>query len=191
MGTHKTPHMNRFLLMLKHRWRDHRHTVRVVPDDMAARLEQQVAHSETRHTGELRVVVEAALPLSYLWRLGPHLSLRQAMRQRALSWFGRLRVWDTEHNNGVMIYLLLAERHIEVVADRGLARHVPAAHWQAVVAQLSERLKTGDFEHGLGLAMAEVTTLLETHFPEPAHPPSHVTGEGAGANQLSNTIVRA
>jgi uncharacterized membrane protein len=178
--------MNRFLLMLKHRWRDHRDTARVVPDDMAARLEQQVAQSETRHTGEVRVVVEAALPLSYLWRLGAKLSLQQAIRQRAMSWFGRLRVWDTEHNNGVMIYLLLAERHIEVVADRGLSRHVPPAHWQAVVAHLSEQLKAGAFEQGLGGAMAEVSALLETHFPEPTDP----LQRGQGPNQLSNSIVR-
>lgn len=173
--------------MLKHRWRDHRDTVRVVPDDMAARLETQVARSESRHTGEVRVVVEAALPLSYLWRVGPSLSLQQAIRQRALSWFGRLRVWDTEHNNGVMIYLLLAERHIEIVADRGLSRHVPQSHWQTVVAHLGEQLKTGAFEQGLGAAMVEVSALLETHFPEPTKP----TGGGRGVNQLSNTIVRA
>lgn len=179
--------MNRFILMLKHRWRDQRNTLRVVPDDMAARLERQVALSETRHTGEVRLVVEAALPLSYLWRLGPGLSLQQAMRQRAMSWFGRLRVWDTEHNNGVMIYLLLAERHIEVVADRGLARQVPASHWDKLVAQLSGQLKAGAFEQGLGTALADVTTLLAKHFPEPADSAT----QGHGPNQLSNTIVRA
>lgn len=179
--------MNRLFLMLKHRWRDHRDTLRLVPDDMAARIERQVALSETRHTGEVRVVVEAALPLSYLWRLGPQLSLEQAMRQRAMSWFGRLQVWDTEHNNGVMIYLLLAERHIEVVADRGLSRHVPAAHWETVVAHLSEQLKSGAFEQGLSAAMSEVSALLETHFPEPTDPPAR----GHATNQLSNCIVRA
>ena len=179
--------MNRFLLMLKHRWHDQRDTLRAVPDDMAERLEQQVALSETRHTGEVRVVVEAALPLSYLWRIGPALTLQQAIRQRAMSWFGRLRVWDTEHNNGVMIYLLLAEHHIEVLADRGLARHVPAAHWQGVVAHLSEQLKAGAFEPGLSAAMAEVSMLLEAHFPELSDPAQR----GRGPNQLSNTVVRA
>ena len=179
--------MNRFLLMLKHRWRDHRDTWRAVPDDMAARIEQQVAQSETRHTGEVRVVVEAALPLSYLWRVGPELSLKHAIRQRAMAWYGRLQVWDTEHNNGVMIYLLLAERHIEVVADRGLARHVPESHWQTVVAHLSEQLKSGAFEQGLTMALAEVSALLEAHFPEP----TDVTVRAQDVNQLCNTIVRA
>lgn len=173
--------------MVKHRMRDQRHTLRAVPDDMAARLEQRVALSESRHTGEVRVVVEAALPLSYLWRLGPDLNLQQAVRQRAMSWFGRLRVWDTEHNNGVMIYLLLAERHIEVVADRGLARQVPASHWDTLVAQLSGQLQAGAFEQGLDGALADVTTLLTQHFPEPSDP----LMQGGGPNQLSNTIVRA
>jgi uncharacterized membrane protein len=104
-----------------------------------------------------------------------------------MSWFGRLRVWDTEHNNGVMIYLLLAERHIEVVADRGLSRHVAPAHWQTVVSRLSEQLKAGAFEQGLSAAMVEVSALLEAHFPEPTDP----TERGQDANQLSNSIVRA
>lgn len=178
--------MNRWHLMFKHRWRDRRDTLRAVPDDMAARLEARVADSETRHTGEVRLVVEAALPLSYLWRVGPALSLEDAMRQRAMSWFGRLGVWDTEHNNGVMIYLLLAERHIEIVADRGVARHVPQAHWAQVVADLSTQLKAGAFEQGLGAALDGVSRLLEVYFPEPQ--PAATTR--AGANQLCNSIVR-
>jgi hypothetical protein len=62
--------------------------------------------------------------MSYLWRLGKHQSISQLTRQRAVTMFGKLRVWDTEHNNGVLIYVLLAEHAIEIVADRGVARHV-------------------------------------------------------------------
>ena len=76
-----------------------------------------MAASERRHSGEIRVCVEAGLPLSYLWR-------DATARERAVTMFGKLRVWDTEHNNGVLIYLLLAEHAIEIVADRGLNRHV-------------------------------------------------------------------
>ena len=76
-----------------------------------------MAASERRHSGEIRVCVEAGLPLSYLWR-------GATARERAVTMFGKLRVWDTEHNNGVLIYLLLAEHRIEIVADRGLNRHV-------------------------------------------------------------------
>ena len=95
-----------------------------------------------RHSGEIRISVEAGLPLSYLWR-------DLTARDRAVTLFGKLRVWDTEHNNGVLIYLLLAEHAIEIVADRGLARHVAAAQWQALVAGMREAFRAGRFEEGL------------------------------------------
>src|SRR5439155_17490452 len=89
------------------------------------RAQQRVAASETGHSGEIRVCVEAGLPWSYLRR-------HATPRERAVAMFGKLRVWDTEHNNGVLIYLLLAEHAIEIVADRGLSRHVAAAQWRTV-----------------------------------------------------------
>ena len=82
---------------------------------------QRVAASEARHSGQIRICVEAGLPFSYLWRhVRRGVPLRQVIRQRAVTMFGKLRVWDTERNNGVLIYLLLAEHAIELVADRGL-----------------------------------------------------------------------
>jgi uncharacterized membrane protein len=78
--------------------------------------------------------------MSYLWRLGKrHQSIAKLTRQRAVTMFGKLRVWDTEHNNGVLIYVLLAEHAIEIVADRGVARHVSQAQWQAMVARMAAR----------------------------------------------------
>jgi uncharacterized membrane protein len=91
------------LRILKHRWLDRSDTVRAVPDDMATRLAQRVAASEVRHSGEVRLCVEASLPTSYLWRAGAEHPLSAVVRERALTWFGRLRIWDTEHNNGVLI----------------------------------------------------------------------------------------
>jgi uncharacterized membrane protein len=115
--------MGRFWLrILRHRWLDETDAARA-RRRRAARLEARVAASERRHSGEIRVCVEAGLPLSYLWRA--------TARDRAITMFGKLRVWDTEANNGVLIYLLLAEHAIEIVADRGLARHVPQAQWEA------------------------------------------------------------
>jgi hypothetical protein len=115
---------NRLWRILKHRWLDDTDTRRALDGAALDRLAARVADSETRHSGEIRLSVEAGLPLSYLWQgLGA--------RERAVTLFGKLRVWDTEDNNGVLIYLLLAEHAIEIVADRGLARHVPAAHWQS------------------------------------------------------------
>jgi uncharacterized membrane protein len=79
--------------------------------------------------------------------------------------FGKLRVWDTEHNNGVLIYLLLAEHRIEIVADRGLHRHVGAAQWQEVMERMRSAFRTGQFEAGLNDAIDAVDALLVQHFP--------------------------
>jgi uncharacterized membrane protein len=78
--------------------------------------------------------------------------------------FGRLRVWDTEANNGVLIYLLLAEHKIEIVADRGLARHVPQGHWQQIVQFMGEEFRVGRFEPGLRRAIDALEALLLQHF---------------------------
>src|SRR4029453_19375983 len=118
--------MKRLLRILKHRAFDDTDTRRAIGPALLERLRQRVAASERRHSGEIRLCVEAGLPLSYLWR-------DLSARERALTMFGKLRVWDTEHNNGVLIYLLLAEHAIEIVADRGLDRRVPRAPWQATL----------------------------------------------------------
>ena len=86
-------------------------------------------------------------------------------RERALSLFGKLRVWDTEHNNGVLIYLLLQEHAIEIIADRGFNRHVPQAEWTHITQRMCEPLRQGQYEHALGIALDDVTALLAAHFP--------------------------
>jgi len=150
--------MNRWLRILKHRWTDETDAARALGPDALQRLEQRVAASERRHSGEIRLCVEAGLPLSYLWR-------GATARQRAVTLFGKLRVWDTEANNGVLIYLLLAEHAIEVVADRGLARAVPPETWQQLVAGMREAFRAGRFEAGLAEAVDRVDALLVAHFP--------------------------
>ena len=101
--------------------------------------------------------------------LGPGAVERIAERvrasERALTLFGKLRVWDTAHNNGVLIYLLLAEHRIEIVADRGLDRHVGAARWQAIVDGMGEAFRERRFEEGLAAAVDAVDALLRQHFP--------------------------
>ena len=144
--------------LLKHRLLDEADTRKAIPPDLVARLTQRVAASERRHTGEIRVCVEASLPTSYL--------LRDASpRQRAVTMFGKLRVWDTEQNNGVLVYLLLAERAIEIVADRGLARKVDAGEWQRIVQRMGAAFREGRYEDGLTQALEEVSALLVAHFP--------------------------
>ena len=149
---------SRLARVLRHRLVDDTDTRRALDDAALDRLAARVRHSEGQHSGEIRLSIEAGLPLSYLWQgLGA--------RDRAITLFGKLRVWDTEANNGVLIYLLLAEHAIEIVADRGLARHVAPAHWQAVVGGMRASFQAGRYEAGLMQAIDEVEALLRQHFP--------------------------
>ena len=148
----------------RHLWLDADDTRSAIPPDMLKRLSQRVAATERRHSGEVRICVEAALPASYVWRLGSDTSIVALSRQRAVMMFGKLRVWDTEHNNGVLIYLMLAEHAIEIVADRGVARHVDAAEWQRIAATMSAAFKAGQIEAGLNQAIDAVDALLMQHF---------------------------
>ena len=157
--------MERIRRLLRHRWLDETDTRRAIPPAMVERLAQHVAESERQHTGEVRIYVEAGLPFSYLWRDAPP-------RERAIALFGKLGVWDTEQNNGVLIYLLLAEHAIEVVADRGLSRHVGPQQWQEVVAHMRDAFRAGRYEQGLQQAIDEVTALLVRHFPASASAPN-------------------
>lgn len=154
--------LTRLKRVLKHRWLDDRLTHKAMPPEALARLTEQVRTSEQRHSGEIRICVETGLPTSYLWRDN---SMRQIIRQRALTMFGKLRVWDTENNNGVLVYLLLTERAIEIVADRGLNAAVSPHMWAGLVKKMGEALKSDNFEKGLALAVEEVTALLIAQFP--------------------------
>ena len=144
--------------ILKHRWLDETDAARALGPDALAHLEERVRASEHKHSGEIRLCVEAGLPLSYLWR-------GATARQRAVAVFGKLRVWDTEHNNGVLIYLLLAEHAIEIVADRGITRRVPQATWDALITGMREDFRAGRFERGLMQAVEMADGLLSRHFP--------------------------
>ena len=144
--------------LFRHRLMDESDTKKAVPPDMLSRLAGRVAASEKRHSGEVRIYVEASLPTSYVWRDAP-------TRERAVSMFGKLRVWDTEHNNGVLIYLMLSERAIEIVADRGIHRHVSQEDWQSMVTRMGAAFREDRLEDGLTQALEEVSALLFEHFP--------------------------
>lgn len=154
--------LKRIQRLLRHRWHDKATLRRALPSAAMDRLTQRVRASEKRHSGEIRIYVEAGLPTSYLWRRD---TLPQVVRQRALSLFGKLRVWDTENNNGVLIYLLLAERAIEIVADRGIDRQLSPQDWQAMIARMGAAFREGRFEDGLTQALEEISALLVQHFP--------------------------
>ena len=151
-------------LLLKHLWLDASDTARAIPPDMLERLTRRVAASERRHSGEIQICVESSLPASYLWRLERNTLISHLIRERAVTMFGKLRVWDTEHNNGILIYLLLAEHAIEIVADRGVARHVSPAQWQAMVAHMANAFKEQRYEEGLTQALEECSAVLMQHF---------------------------
>ncbi len=150
--------LERLKRMARHGWTDEADVRRALPPALLDRLTRRVSASERRHSGEIRIHVEARLPWSYLWR-------DATARERAVTLFGKLRVWDTEHNNGVLIYLLLAEHAIEIVADRGLSQRVPATQWQAMVQRMGGAFREGRFEKGLTQALEEVSAELVTHFP--------------------------
>ena len=142
----------------RHRLLDDGDAKRALGAGALAQIEQRIAASEARHSGEIRVCVEAGLPFSYLRRGAD-------ARERAIAMFGKLRVWDTEHNNGVLIYLLLAERAIEIVADRGLVPYVDAATWEKIMAGMQAAFQEGRFGAGIEQAVDAVDALLVRHFP--------------------------
>ena len=150
--------MSRLMRVLNHGWRDPADARRALGAGAVERLAKRVRQSELAHSGEIRVCVEAGLPLSYLWR-------GAAARERAMTLFGKLGVWDTEHNNGVLIYLLLADHRIEIVADRGIDAHVGAAQWRTLVDGMAAAFQAGRFEDGLNAAIDAVGGRLAEHFP--------------------------
>jgi uncharacterized membrane protein YgcG len=121
-------------------------------------IAQAIGECEDRHGGEIRFIVETALDLPELWRDLPP-------RQRALQLFGQFGVWDTAHNNGVLVYVLMADRDVEIVADRGIAQHVSQAEWQAVCRQMEAHFRAGRFREASVLGILGVGALLGKHFP--------------------------
>lgn len=140
--------------LLEHRWR----VRRIFPRGVLAAIEQAIKAGEAMHSGQVRFVVEGALDGKPLFR-------DQPARERALDIFSHLRIWDTAHNNGVLIYLLLADRDVEIVADRGIDAKVGAAGWQKICADMETEFRAGDFERGVIKGIEAVSRQLAAHFP--------------------------
>ncbi|BBO20759.1 MAG: TPM domain-containing protein [Burkholderiales bacterium] len=121
-------------------------------------IARAVAESEKRHDAELRFAVEAGLTFAALRR-------GQTARQRAVEVFSQLRVWDTEHNSGVLIYVQLVDRKVEILADRGVSALVPQVEWDAICRRLEQSYRRREFEQGTLAAIEEITTRLARHFP--------------------------
>jgi uncharacterized membrane protein YgcG len=154
--------------LVEHRWRARR----TFPPQVLALIEQAIRTGEATHSGQVRFVVEGALDGAPLFR-------DQPARERAIDIFSRLRIWDTAHNNGVLIYLLLADRKVEIIADRGIDAKVGAAGWQKICAAMETDFKAGNFAGGVIKGIAAVSQQLAAHFPK----------HGAGPNELPDAPV--
>lgn len=146
---------------IHHLFLDHVSLRRVFPRATLASIERAVGEQEKRHRGQLLVAIEGGLPLQAL------LAGRTA-RERALEQFARLRVWDTEDNAGVLIYLLLADRRVEIVSDRGIHARVGDIAWETICGAMQLEFAAGRFEAGVLSGLASVSDLLAQHFPAQA-----------------------
>ncbi len=135
---------------------------RILPPSALNTIEQAIAASEAVHVGEIRFAVEGALD-------GLPLFKGQTARERAIELFSQLRVWDTEYNNGLLIYLLLADRAVEIVADRGINAKVSAQEWEAVCQQMDAAFGQSNYEGGVVGGLQAVTQHLAKHFPADGH----------------------
>ncbi|MFN7834782.1 MAG: TPM domain-containing protein [Burkholderiaceae bacterium] len=159
--------------LFKH-WTMPRWRVRqVFPAASLQAIGQAIAHSETLHTGQLQLVIEGALDGAPLFR-------QQTARERAIDVFAQQRVWDTEHNNGVLIYLLLADRDVEIVADRGIHARVGVAAWEGICQTMEAAFRQGEHTAGLRQGIEAITQLLAAHFP---------AAGAAGRNELPDWPV--
>jgi hypothetical protein len=154
--------------LVEHRWRARR----TFPPRVLALIERAIKAGETTHSGQVRFVVEGALDGAALFR-------DQSPRDRALDIFSQLRIWDTAHNNGVLIYLLLADRDVEIIADRGIDEKIGAGGWEKICADMEAEFKRRNFEGGVIAGIAAVSQQLAAYFPK----------HGAGPNELPDAPV--
>jgi uncharacterized membrane protein len=153
--------------ILKHFLTPHWIARRAFPRATLQRIETAIRQSETTHAGELRFAVEAALD--------PGLLLKGvAPRQRAREVFAQLGVWDTEHNGGVLIYVQLVDRRIEILADRGIASKVAQSTWDAICRRMETAFRAGQFETGALEGIREITALLARHYPPTGENPNEL-----------------
>lgn len=131
---------------------------RIFPQRSLDKIEQAIHKTELRHAGQIRFAVEASLDLLPLLA-------GQTAQQRALDVFSKLRVWDTEHNNGVLIYLLLADRDVEIVADRGIHARLGQETWEGICREMEAAFRAGEFEAGVLAGIHAVGEHLSRHFP--------------------------
>ena len=144
--------------ILNHLVMTHWQVKRAFPPETLIAIEQAIKASEAAHAGEIRFVVEGALDSTPLFK-------GQSASERAIDVFSQLRIWDTAHNNGVLIYLLLADRDVEIVADRGIHAKAGSQEWQSICRQMEAAFKQSNYEGGVVSGVQAVTQHLTKHFP--------------------------
>jgi uncharacterized membrane protein len=150
--------------LIRHAAATHWRTRLTFPSATLDAVEQAIARAEQSHAGEIRFAIETALtPLHILNGVAP--------RARALEVFAHLGVWDTEHNNGVLIYVQLADRVVEIVADRGLTGRVSPSEWEAVCRLMEEHFRAGRFKEGSIAGVDAIGNILTRHFPPSSEQP--------------------
>jgi uncharacterized membrane protein len=135
-------------------------------------IQHEVAQQERRHRGEVRFVVEAELTTAQLWA-------NLASRPRAIEVFSMLQVWNTEENTGILIYVLLADHKVEIVADRGIQKKVAHEEWTAIVKMMESHFRAGRFQEGAIVGVRAASELIARHFP----------ADERGANELPDRPV--
>lgn len=151
----------RHLFMPPWAWR------RAFPQATLDAIEAAIRSSETAHGGEIRFAIENSLPGNLAWR-------GMSGRERAIEVFSNLRVWDTDNNSGVLVYLLLADHDIEIVADRGIAARVEQGAWEAVAQTMEAAFRQGEFERGALAGIETIGALLAQNFPPSGHNPDEL-----------------
>jgi uncharacterized membrane protein YgcG len=144
--------------IFKHLVTGHLAVLRVLPPRAMRAIEHAVRQSEAAHGGQIRFAVEPALDIAALLR-------GQSPRHRAIEVFSQLKVWDTEHNNGVLIYLLLADRDVEIVADRGIHARLGNAGWEPICREMEQAFRQGRFEEGVIAGIKAVGSHMQRHYP--------------------------
>jgi len=145
---------------------------RAFPGGTLIAIDRAIKASEAAHVGEIRFAVEGALDIAPLFK-------GQSARERAIDVFSHLRIWDTEHNNGVLIYLLLADRDVEIVADRGIHTKVGLQNWERICRSMESAFKQGNYGGGVTSGIQAVSQYLIRYFP----------ASDAGHNELPDKPV--
>ena len=158
--------------IVRHLLMTHWQVRRAFPQETLRAIEHAISASESTHIGQLFFAVEGALSATSLFK-------GLSARERAVEVFSQLRVWDTEHNNGVLIYLLLADRSVEIVADRGIHAKVESREWDAVCREMEAAFRSAEYQRGVIAGIQAISEHLGRHFPSQA----------SGKNELSDRPV--